>query len=174
MAEKTVYSSIDTYLKGRFRPLSGPDDPALSPVGAVAGGSIREEFMAASHLPEPVNRFLCQMDIKLDSILAGMRSASLEQDFPHILTVSRISASELAFAADVPVAPGDWLEVVLNLGQGGLFAASGVGEVKAMARTSSGSVFTFVFFRLPEEEREKIIRFVFSEERKNLREKRLE
>ncbi len=173
MTEKPAYAGIDTYLKGRFRPLEGPDDPAHSPLGTLSGAAAREEFMAASNLPEPVSRFLCQLDIKLDAILADMRSAGLEQDFPHALTVSRISASDLTFTTSVPVAPGDWLEVVLTLGQGGVFTASGIGRVTAMT-AGRDPVFSFVFTRLTEEEREKIIRFVFSEERKVLREKRLD
>lgn len=174
MADDPIYASIDTHLRGRFRPLAGPDDPALTPTGLLPGGVTREEFMAAGYLPEAVGRFLCQLDMKLDALLAGMRSAGVERDFPHALTVSHISASGLRFATDVPVARGDWLEVVLDLGLGGMFTASGIGVVREMPRTARGLEFSFAFSRLAEEEREKIIRFVFSEERKALREKRLD
>ena len=174
MPELSSYASVHTFIRGRFRPLGGADDPACAPTGTLTSGPTREEFLASSHLPDVVNRFFCQMDMKLDAILAGMQSGKLECDFPHDMTVSSISASELLFTSETPVAPGDWLEIVLFLGQSGLFAASGIGQVKDMARERSGNVFSFSFSRLAEGEREKIIRFVFSEERKALREKRLD
>ncbi len=175
--EENTYSSIRTFLKGRFRTLPDTSSPPLahataSPLLGEPAIS-REEFMEQARLPETVAAFLCRMDTKLDAILAALHAEKLEQDFPHPLEVLEISAQQLLLRSPLPLAQGDCLEVVLQLGQADFVTASGIGSINAMRRAASGTVFDFRFTRLPEEEREKIIRFVFQEERKALREKRL-
>ena len=170
------YSRVATYLRARFRALEGPDDPAHAPQVAVysAPSALRENFSAQSHLPEAVTKFLCQLDCKMDLLLANRLSGGIEQEFPHHLEISAISATELLFTTSIPLAPGDWIEVVINLGQQGLYSASGIGYVdKRRVPTEDTSVFSFIFTRIAEEDREKIIQFVFSEQRKLLRETRL-
>lgn len=169
------YSSVATYLRGRFRPLAGPDEHELAQFTAASSGPTREEFMAASPLPETVTAFLARLDAKMDAILAGMQSSAMEQDFPHRLDVLAISASGLEFTSALPLAPGDWLEIVVAFRQPSVQTASGIGKVTGrMAAKDGGDVFSFIFTRLREEEREKIIRYVFQEERRRLRETRLE
>lgn len=172
---RSEYSQITTYLRGRFRPLNGPEDNAYAPLSTLPAGPSREEFAAASNLPEIVTKFLCQLDSKIDAILMGMQSPSLEQDFPHTMELSTLSASCLDFSTAVPLAPGDWIEVVLDLRQAGLAAASGIGSITARRVAKNGiPIFSFAFSRIREEEREKIIRYVFREERRQLRANRLE
>ena len=131
----------------------------------------RETFLEHSRLPEAVNTFLCQMDRKLDAILAAMRTERLEQDFPHEMDVRQISADRLFFQSPLPLAEGDCLEVLLHLNQTTFATACGIGVVKELQQSASGTHFVFAFTRLCEDEQEKIIRFVFQEERKALREK---
>ena len=169
---KTEYAEIATYLRGRFRTLSGPDDHARAQMDTLPSGISREEFLAASTLPDAVNTFLLQLDAKVDMLLAGAHASSLEQDFPHALEVLTISASRLEFTAGLPLAQGDWLEAVVKLG---VATASGIGSVTARNVDKDGTpVFTLTFTKIKEEEREKIIRYVFREERRLLRETRLE
>lgn len=171
----TEYAGIATYLRGRFRALNGPDDQPYAQLNTLLDGPTREEFMAASPLPDAVNKFLLQLDTKVDALLAAMPSSSLDQDFPHTLEITSISASNLVFASPLPLAVGDWLEVIVNFGQTGIVTAAGIGHITArnVDRTAPPSFF-FSFARIQEEEREKIIRFVFKEERRLLRETRLE
>lgn len=169
----TEYANITTYLRGRFRTLAGPEDTAYAQLFTLPSGVTREEFAASSGLPEAATKFFMQLDAKVDTILAGMQASTLEQDFPHAMELSCISAGGFDFSAPEPLAPGDWLEAVISLG--GINTAAGIGQVTARRVDKNGSpVFSFVFSRIQEEEREKIIRYVFKEERRLLRETRLE
>ena len=177
MQEQKKEYSITTYLRARFRMLEGEDDPACASYSTLSSASTetRDAFLASSQLPESVIRFLNQLDRKINILLVRSLNASLEQDFPHTMEINAISAAELKFTTALPLAPGDWLEIIINLGQQGLQTASGIGRVEKRRTGKNGSsVFSFTFIRLAEEEREKIFRFVFSEERKLLRETRLE
>lgn len=169
------YVEIKTYLRGRFRPLDGPDDQAYAHLNTLSAGITREEFMAASPMPEAVNKFLAQMDAKMDALLAALHTSTLEQDFPHAMEVFSISAAKLRFTSTLPLAVGDWLEVIVNFRQTGIVTAAGIGHITARELDGDGMpVFSFSFTRIMEEEREKIIRYVFKEERRQLREARLE
>ena len=169
------YAEIATYLRGRFRTLRGPDDQALAAINTLPSGPGRDEFTAASPLPEAVTRFLVQLDAKVDAILAGIHASSIEADFPHGMEIHTISASHIAFITDMPLAPGDWLEVIVNFRQTGIATASGVGKITTRNIDKDGvSVFSLSFTRIAEDEREKIIHYVFQEERRLLRKTRLE
>lgn len=169
------YVGVATYLRGRFRPLNGPDDQPYAQLNTLPDGPTREEVMGASTLPDVVNKFLLQLDAKVDALLAALHSSSLDQDFPHTLEIASISASNLVFTSALPLAVGDWLEVVVNFGQTGIVTAAGIGHITARNVGKNASpFFSFSFTRIQEEEREKIIRFVFKEERRLLRETRLE
>jgi hypothetical protein len=115
----TEYIRIQAYLRGRFRPLQGPDDPAYAQLGSLPSGPTLEEFIAASPLPEVVNKFLTQLDLKVDALLAGMVSSSLEDDFPHTMEILNVGASGMEFITTKPLAPGDFLEVILYFRRGG-------------------------------------------------------
>lgn len=169
------YARIPTYLRGRFRTLKGPDDHAHAQLDSLPSGPTREEFMAASSMPDTVNKFLVQLDQKVDALLAGMLSSSLEENFPHTMEILSVGASGMDFTAAEPLAPGDFIELIVYFRQGGTFTASGIGSVTTRRVEKDGTpVFSFSFTRILEEEREKIIRFVFREERRQLRETRLE
>lgn len=175
MSGTTTYATINTYLRGRFRTLNGPDDQSYAQINTIPSGLTSEEFMAASALPEAVSTFLVQLDMKVNALLAAVQSATTEQDFPHTMEILSISASGLTFTTSLPLAPGDWLEVIVYFRQTGIATAAGIGKVTARnAEKGSPPVFSFTFTRVAEDEREKIIRYVFTEERKLLRESRLE
>lgn len=175
MSGATAYVAIDTYLRGRFRTLNGPDDRAYAQINTIPSSLSREEFMAGSSLPEAVSEFLLQLDAKVDALLAAVQSSSIEKDFPHSMEILSISAAGLAFTTGMPLVSGDWLEVIVNFRQTGILTAAGVGKVTARNVNKDGApVFSFAFTRIAEEEREKIIRYVFREERKLLRKSRLE
>ena len=168
------YAEIATYLRGRFRPLNGPDDQAYAQANTLPTGPAREKFLAASPLPDAVNKFLLQLDAKMNALLAALHSSSLEQDFPHTMEIHSISASKMHFTTDAPLAPENWLEVIVNFRQMDIATASGIGKVTAREVGGGGKpFFTFSFTRIQEEEREKIIRNVFKEERRLLRKTRL-
>ena len=169
MSQPQGYASARAYLRGRFRPLDGPDSPALTPAGGFTSSAVRDDFLANSTLPEIVTRFLAQMDMKLDALLAAYNETNLARDFPHELEVHSISAGGLELATTLPLAPHDFLEVYFQISHSFFSVVSGVGEILRRRETPEGARFDFVFTRLGENEREHIIRFVFHEERKALR-----
>ena len=174
MSSNAEFAEIPTYLRGRFRTLNSPADQAYAQINTLPAGPSREEFLAASTLPDAVNKFLLQLDTKMDALLTALYSSSLEQDFPHAMEILTISAAKLDFTTTLPLAPGDWLETVIYFGQAGT-TASGIGNITARNVDRDGKpVFALSFTRIQEEEREKIIRYVFKEERRLLRETRLE
>jgi len=173
--ETIEYAEISLYLRGRFRPLNSPEDQAYAHFNTFSAGASREEFAVASPLPDAVNRFLLQMDAKLDALLATLHSSSLSQDFPHTMEILSLSAARLQFSTDMPLAKGDWLEVLIKFRETEITTAAGIGTVLERNINKDGiPVFTFAFTRIEEEEREKIIRHVFMEERRMLRAARLE
>ncbi|GHV52021.1 hypothetical protein FACS1894206_00030 [Deltaproteobacteria bacterium] len=168
------YAPIRTYLRGHFRVLDGPEDNARAHMNTLPVSSTREEFMAASPFPEAVSRFWAQLDMKVDALLAGMQSSAMERDFPYGLEICSLSASAFEFSTVEPVVPGDWLEVIIPFRQTGVLTASGIGNVTARKAEKDGvAIFSFSFTRIQEEEREKIMRFVFKEQRRHLRKSRL-
>lgn len=175
MPDTASYAAAATYLRGRFRELSGPDDPSFARFTGADEGIGAEEFLSASPFPEAVSKFLLQLDAKLDALLAHARADTLQEDFPHPLEVYSLSAATVHFSSPLPLAVGDWLEIVLELPQTGIVTAAGIGHILAKEGQKNGlPLFTFAFTRITEEEREKIFRFVFKEERRNLRLSRLE
>lgn len=168
------YVSVRTFLRGRFRPLEGPDDAPISPAGGFTSSAIRDDFLANATLPEVVTRFLAQMDMKLDALLAAHNEQNLSKDFPHGMDIHEISADRLTVSTPLPLAPGDHIEVYFQITHPFFTIVSGVGRVIRRKETTRGEFFDIEFTRLHEEEREKIIRFVFNEERKALRRQRLE
>lgn len=169
------YVMARTYQRGRFRLMGHPDERARAYPGLPDSGYTREDFTAASPLPEAVTAFLCRLDDKIDAVLAGMAAAALEQDFPYTMEVLAIGASGMEFTAKEPLAPGDFLEAAVQFRHDGFFTVSGIGSVTAFRAEKDGTpVFSFSFSRIREEDRERIIRFVFKEERRLLRETRLE
>lgn len=174
MTDATAYTTVATYLHGLFRPLNGPDDRAHAQGNTVLANSAREDFLASSTLPEAVNRFLLQLDAKLDAVMALLSAPSLERDFPHAMEIFSLSAAGLEFTTRTPLAPGDWLELVIQINQSGVATAAGIGQVKARRLEGGKPLFSLAFTRIAEDERDKIISHVFREERRLLRETRLE
>lgn len=167
------YASIRKFLRGRFRPLEDPDAPLVAPGGGVASSMSREDFLAATTLPESAARFLAQMDMKLDALLAARSEAHLTRDFPHEMEIHELSASALVISTQLPLAPDDHLEVCFQVTHPLFTIVSGAGRILRRRETAHGIFFDMEFTRLNEDEQEKIIRFVFNEERKALR-RRLE
>jgi hypothetical protein len=166
-----AYASIRTFLRGRFRPLESPETHAIAPQGGFASSVVRDEFLNNATLPETVSRFLAQMDRKLDALLAAHNEINLARDFPHPMEVRELSAAGLEIKTDLPLAPNDYLEVYFQISHPFFSVVSGIGTILHRKETPDGAVFAFAFTRLGEHEREQIIRFVFHEERKVLRQR---
>lgn len=168
--ENRSYSRIATFTRARYRKLSHPDEPQICPSGFNIEASGGQRFMRESGLPEALVSFLMNMDAKLDRIIAQMSKDSLASYFPDELVVLDLSAAGI-LAQSNDIKPGDYLEVVLYLGEFPPVVVSGVAEVLRSGKEMPGvgKTFALQFTRLRDTEREKIVRFVFKEERARIR-----
>lgn len=164
------YARINTFTRARYRKLSHPDEPQICPSGFDLEPSGGARFMRESGLPEPLVSFLMNIDAKLDRILAQMGSDFLASHCPDELVVLDMSAAGLLVQSN-NIKPGDFLEVVLYLGEFPPTLVSGVAEVLRSGKTvpGVGKTHALKFTRLRDTEREEIIRFVFKEERARIR-----
>lgn len=169
---------VPTMLRGRFRRVEGVHAPRLysGSAGAAAVG-LREEFLASSRQPDAVMRFLAEMDRKLDAILAHLRKESLAEDFPHEGHILSLSGAGLTLECRDALKAGDCLELLLLLEDYPMRIVPVVARVEAKetgrALTGAGaSAYAVTFAAVEEEDRELIIRFVFSEERKRIRQQK--
>ncbi len=169
MSQDQRYAAISVYMRGRYRPLEGPDAPSLAPGGGFASSAARDAFQNNAHLPEEVTRFLVAMDLKLDALLTALMEDALARDFPHPMDILTISAGGIRFTAAEPLAPGDFIELFFQITHPFFSVVSGIGQVVKKTDTPPGSLYDLTFTRLEDEAKEKIIRLVFHEERKILR-----
>lgn len=168
--ENRSYSRISTFIRARYRKLSHPDEPQICPSGFNIQSSGGQRFLRESGLPDVLASFLMNMDAKLDRIIAQMSKDSLAAYFPDELVVLDMSAAGVLVQSN-DIKPGDFLEVVLYLGEFPPVVVSGVAEVLRSGKNvpGVGKTYALQFTRLRDTEREEIVRFVFKEERSRIR-----
>ncbi len=169
------YMSVPTLVKAMYR-MTGPDEPQLCafPTYSPDGTALRDEALAKSRLPDTVLRFLADMDRKLDAILGQMQRDNLRNDFPLDATVTLLGGDALHLECREPLLPGNHLELVLLLEEFPLRAASCVAKVerKLPEPPTTGrdrTPFALSYVCLRESDKETIIRHVFQEERRRIR-----
>lgn len=174
-AGDVAFKQIDCFLRGRFRLLEDPAEQPLAPRTAWNVTRVHEEFSANTPFPGAVTDFLLRMDAKLDAILNAINGPALEEDFPHIMEIQSIGANSLTFTSPLPLAREDCLEFLLTLDQIWAAKASGIGKIVSReVQPESLPLLVLEFYRIDEEDREKIIQYIFTEERRQLRHSRME
>ena len=166
--EKRSFSRVTTRITALARRCDSLDDPLLfkgSP--APAGADRLAEVVKAGHMPMPLIEFLEGMDRKLDMILALLGRRQLEKDFPIRLDVREISGAGLRFLAREDIKDGDFLEVVMLLGQSPPRMAGAKGKVQAVRQKAE--TFGFEFVKIRESDQDLVVQFVFQEEREHIR-----
>jgi hypothetical protein len=176
MSDKSA--SVPTLLRGRFRRAEGrrPLGPFAGAPGRAADG-VREELFANSRLPDTLLRFLIDMDRKLDAILAHLQEESLAGEFPGEGQIVELSGNCLVLECAEPFAPGETLELLLLLEEFPLRVVPVLATVDEKRATPAltgpaASVYALTYLSVEEEDREAIIRHVFSEERKRIRQRK--
>lgn len=170
--------SVSTMVRAMFRVAEGPDAPRMYTwAGASPLVSLREEMLASGARPDALLRFLAEMDRKLDVLLSMMRRESLHDDFPLQGHIVALSGAGARLESPVKLADESFLEVLLLLDTGPLNIISLLAAARRVrgARALSGApnrVYDLEFLTLEQDDREQIIRFVFSEERKRIRRNR--
>ena len=172
--ENRNYSRITTFTRARYRKLSHPEEPQICPSGFNISASGGDRALRESGLPDALISFLMNMDAKLDRIIAQMSKDSLASYFPEQLVVLDLSASGLLVQSN-DIQPGDYLELVLYLGEFPPVVVSGVAQVLRSGKKMPGvgETYALQFTRIRESEREQIVRFVFKEERERIRTEKL-
>ena len=172
------YLSVPTLVRGRFRKAKDADAPRIYR-GALpsATAGMRDELLANARQPEVLIRFLAEMDRKLDAVLSFLQSESLAQEFPGEGHIIELSGNGLVLECNHRLDEGSYIELLLMLEEYPMRIVSALSRI-ARARESvtlhdmHGYAYDVAFVSVAEEDREAVIRFVFSEERKRIRQQK--
>ncbi len=174
-ADKRSYSRVPVYFQASYRCLNSPDEPQICPrqQGADDGGGSGSFGLSGSGLPAELARFLVNLDAKLDSVLALLQKDSLNEFFPGRLMVVELSAAGLLVQSDA-LKLGDFIELVMYLSEFPPCIASGIGRIIRLGPVrSGGQTLAVQLLNLRDSDRERIVRYVFKEERERIRGEKL-
>ncbi len=143
-------------------------------LGAGAAGSADRNALRQTNLHETVVDFLLDIHEKLNQILSILSQDRLAKEFPIQARVVEISGAELAFIPEHPLEPGQAVEIVIALNQFPVSLAGAVGIIEKKVQTEQGPALEMSFKRIRSEDQEAVVRFVFQEERRQIREQRLD
>lgn len=168
------YVAIPTLVTAMYRMVETDELQLCSPLFSTDGNVLRDEILSKSRLPDPAVRLLVEMDRKLDAVLGLMRRDELRKNFPHDARITLLGADVLRLECREPLAPGDHLELVMLLEEYPMNTASCIVGVEkrlpeAPVTGRNNGVFAMSYSRLREADKESIIRYVFQEERRRIR-----
>lgn len=169
------FLTVPTMLRGMYRQTEGEHSPVMykgSTVPASAG--LRDELLASARPGDVMARFLAEMDRKLDAVLAMLQRDALVSSFPGQGYVVELSGSGALFETASALEPGAYLELLLLLDEYPMRIVPVLARVDQRKSTkpltgAAHSVYAVQFTRVEAEDRETVIRFVFSEDRKRIR-----
>lgn len=180
--ERRAYRRVTTLIRGRLRKLEGPEAPALFLGLGDGGAGPDKDALKNSHLPEAVVDFLLDMNAKLDTLISLHSQDKLSHNFPIQVEVTDISGAglraKLLPGQEAPPAEGDFVEAVLVLHQ---FPLAMVGAIGRVTREQcpegddcGGGLLAIHFTRMREKDLDRVVSFVFQEERRHIRERKWE
>ncbi|MFP4213166.1 MAG: PilZ domain-containing protein [Desulfohalobiaceae bacterium] len=168
--ENRSYSRVSTHIQAWARKMSPGDPGPLFRSGSW--GWLQEQIPALkdSSLPEGLRFFLETINTKLDTLLSLCSEQVLQADFPlklHVVELSGAGLKCLLPAEDLQ--KGDQLEVILVLAQFPVNLAGVSGQVLRQESSQGQKLLALEFSSLRQSEREKIVQFVFREQREQIR-----
>lgn len=172
------HTSVPTVVRTLFRMVDGADSPQLCSGTAPSPNQFsRDEGQLQGRVPDAVLHTLARIEKKLDTVISLLNKDNFERNFPHKAFATRLSASSFIMECKEPLAPGDHLEVVLFLEEIPTSLAAGIARVDSKltrkAQTDKDfSVYTLSFVSIRDEDKEAVIRHVFQEERKIIRQQK--
>lgn len=166
--EKRSFLRVPVRLKALARVVEHKESlPLFSGFGSM-GNSDASKLKNSKLQPDLID-FLLDMNSKLDMILSFSSQEKLKEDFPEELNVNDLSGAGIRFSSSSPMREGQYLEIVLVLGQFPLQLAGAVGKVIRCKDCDSDSTWALEFKKINEFDQEKIVQFVFKQQRANIR-----
>ncbi len=169
MADKRCYSRIKTRVKALLRRAEDKHSPPLFRTSIHDTPTIQSHLKDAG-IPESLRLFMEYLDGKLDLILSILGKDIIEKEFEFSTVVVELSGGGLKCirpSQDFQV--GDTIEILLFLCHIPLRTVSAVGEVVRIEQLNSNEVLVVEFTHIRELDREEVVRFVFQEEREQIR-----
>ncbi|WP_045210656.1 PilZ domain-containing protein [Desulfonatronovibrio magnus] len=164
------YSRVTTRIKAYARKTPFADTkPIFTGCFACDTDDQTSKNLYGSHIPRELVAFLKGMDEKLNMILSLLNQGSIQDDFPIAAEVIEISGAGLQFVSETSFEVDDNLEMALILSQFPLKVVGVVGRIHRMEKIKKIPVWVVEFTSVRDIEREKIVQFVFQEQREQIR-----
>ncbi|EFI34632.1 type IV pilus assembly PilZ [Desulfonatronospira thiodismutans ASO3-1] len=164
------YSRVNTRIKAYMRRTVFDDSlPLFSStlVGDTDDHAVKNLY--GSHLPRELINFLQQMDEKVNMILSLINRETIQADFPLQGEVLEISGAGLKFTSQEDFEEGENMEMVLLLSQVPLRIVGMVGRIHRCEKVQGVPVWAVQYASIRDVDREKIVQFVFQEQREHIR-----
>lgn len=173
--DRREFSRVRTRIDALLRRLDSPDAPQLFHE-TVLLPDVRNIFVGST-IPKEIADFLTALDAKLDTLVSMASRERLEQDFPIRADIHEISGNGFRFHTTEHVEPGEYFEAVLFLSRMPLRLSSAVGMVQDLRQVGAESKcspqWIFEFTRIREQDLDAVVQFVFQQERRAIRERKL-
>ncbi len=169
-SQERNYSRVETRIKAYARIIPFTDaKPVFTGCFACDVQEQSTKSLYGSHIPRELVNFLKGMDEKLNMILSLLSQGSIQDDFPISAEVIEISGAGLQFVSKSGFNVQDSVEMALILSQFPLKVVGVVGIIHRRLETNNVPVWVVKFTSVRDIDREKIVQFVFQEQREQIR-----
>ncbi|UZP68506.1 PilZ domain-containing protein [Desulfovibrio mangrovi] len=173
--EQRAYSRIRLFMKGRVRLLATESESPRFTGFSLPEAPVDGKTLANAHIPEALVSFLLDMDAKLNAVLAHLKQDRLQDDFPLWTEIYELSGAGIRCLDTGDLNVGDHVEIILFLSEFPLRVAGAMGRVLRKEQGNDGRPQCAIeFYRIHEDDLEKVVQHVFVEERRRIRTMRLE
>ncbi|MFP4392975.1 MAG: PilZ domain-containing protein [Desulfohalobiaceae bacterium] len=168
--ENRSYSRVPTHIQAWARKMSPEDPGPLFRSGSWAWAQEQAPALKDTSLPESLRNFLESINSKLDTLLSLSSKQVLQGDFPLQLQVVELSGAGLkCLRPSEEILEGEQLEMVLVLTQFPVNLAGVTGRILRTEKKGAQELLALEFTKLRQSDREKIVQFVFREQREQIR-----
>ncbi len=169
------YSRVDTRIKAYIRKTPFADaKPVFTGCFSCNIEEQSTKSLYGSHVPRELVAFLKGMDEKLNMVLSLLSQGSIQDDFPISAEVIEISGAGLQFVSEKDFHLEDTVEMALILSQFPLKVVGVVGRIHRTHSIKRVPIWVVEFTSIRDIDREKIVQFVFQEQREQIRGSRSE
>jgi hypothetical protein len=170
------YLSVPTLIRGRLRKAPNAQAPKMYRGTLLSSTTeIRDELLAGgSRQPELIIRFLAEMDRKLDAVLGLLQSEAMVHEFPEEGYIVELSGQGLVLECNIALATDSCIELLIQLEEYPIRIVSTISCVErprpvTVLPDTHTHAYDIAYISIEEEDRDALIRFVFREERKRIR-----